>query len=118
MIEEDGDISEDFEFKYANGDKAIVGIDLIRVQDQIIVGDKIKEDCLCDSEHMLNIMTKVAVAMREKFHLISKVKKLYLVMDNAGGHGTGNSINQYNHISKEKHIGHFESVNISRNQFD
>ena len=33
----------------------------------MIVGDKMEEDGLCDSEYMLNNIPKVAVMMREKF---------------------------------------------------
>ena len=42
--EEDGNISEDFEFKDFNVDDKIGGIDLIKVQVQITVGDEIEED--------------------------------------------------------------------------
>ena len=43
MIEEDGDISEEFEIKYTNGNDKIGGIYLIKVQVQMIVDNKIKE---------------------------------------------------------------------------
>ena len=43
MLEEDGDISEKFEFKYANRHDKIGGIYLIQVQVQIIVDNKIKD---------------------------------------------------------------------------
>ena len=43
MLEEDGDISEKFEIKYANRHDKIGGIDLIKVQVQMIVDDKIKD---------------------------------------------------------------------------
>ena len=49
MLEEDGDISEKFEIKYSNGHDKIGGIDIIKVQVQMIVDDKIKEKCSCDS---------------------------------------------------------------------
>ena len=49
VLEEDGDISEDFEFKDANGDDKIGGIYLIKVQVQMTVGNDIEEDCSCDS---------------------------------------------------------------------
>ena len=47
-------------------------------------------------------MPMFSVAMREKIHWIPKEKKPYLVMDNAGGHGTDNETNQYTQIYEEK----------------
>ena len=44
VLEEDGDISEYHEFKYANVDEKFCGIGLIKMQVQMIFGDKIKED--------------------------------------------------------------------------
>ena len=43
MLEEDDDISEEFEIKYDNGNDKIGGIDLIKVQVRMVVDDKIKE---------------------------------------------------------------------------
>ena len=43
VLEEYCDISEDFEFKDANGDEKIGGINLIKVQVHMIVGNDIKE---------------------------------------------------------------------------
>ena len=67
MLEDDGDISNDFEFK-------ICGIDLIKVQVKMIVGKNIEEDCSCDSGYIINIMPKVSVTMQENFHWIPKGK--------------------------------------------
>ena len=55
--------------------------------------------------------------MRETFHWIKKGGGLYLVIDNAGDHVTGNEIRQYTQILEEKHRDYLESNNISRNQF-
>ena len=44
VLEEDGDISEYHEFKYANVDEKFCGIGLIKMQVQMIFVDKIKED--------------------------------------------------------------------------
>ena len=116
VLEEGDDTIEDFVFKDDNGYDKTGGIYLIKVQVQIIFGDDIEEDFSCDSEYMLNIMSKVAVVMRDFFHYITNIK-LYLVMDNTGGHGTGNAINQYTQILEEKHRDNLVSAKISRNQF-
>ena len=47
VLEEDGDISQYFEFRAVNGDDKIGGIYLIKVQFQMIVGNDIEEDCSC-----------------------------------------------------------------------
>jgi hypothetical protein len=51
-------------------------------------GHKVEVDISCDSSFMLSIMHQVGQALREKFHWVDKNEKIYLVMDNAGGHGT------------------------------
>lgn len=43
-------------------------------------------------------MPRVAQAMRQKYHWIPLHEPLYLVMDNAGSHGTENAIKQYTAI--------------------
>ena len=48
MLEEHGDISEDFEFKDDNGDEKIGGIDLINMHVHMIVGNEIEEELSCD----------------------------------------------------------------------
>ena len=58
-------------------------------------GDKVDEDVSCDSKFMLKWIPEVAKAMREVYHWIPATKKLYLVMDNAGGHGMDNAKELY-----------------------
>ena len=58
-------------------------------------------------------MPKVAVAMQENFHWIPNGGKLYLVMYNAGGRGTGSTINQYTQILDEKNIDIIQQVTRS-----
>jgi hypothetical protein len=61
-------------------------------------GDVIEEDCSCDSSFMLEIITKIGRSIRESFHWIPANEKIYLLMDNAGGHGTDQAIQQYTAI--------------------
>ena len=44
---------------------------------------------------MAAAMQHVGAAMREKFHWVSHNTELYLVLDNAGGHGTNECIDEY-----------------------
>ena len=49
-------------------------------------------------------MMEVTVTMREIFDWIPKEKKLYLVTNKTGAHGTGNAINQYTQILEGQNI--------------
>ena len=50
--------------------------------------DEVEEDITCDSKFMEEIMPKVGKEMRAKYHWIPMTQKMFLGMDNAGGHGT------------------------------
>ena len=58
-------------------------------------GDDIVEDISCDLAYMLEVLPRMAKAIREKFHYLPEETIIYLQMDNAGGHGTNEA--------KEKH---------------
>ena len=62
---------------------------------QMYAGDMVEKDCSCDSDFMLKVMDDVGTAIREKYHWVSNEKECYLVMDNAGGHGTKAAIDEY-----------------------
>ena len=51
-------------------------------------GDEIEDDVSCDSEFMLGVMDRVGEALRKAFYWVRQNEWIYLVMDNAGGHGT------------------------------
>ena len=55
-------------------------------------GDTIKVDCNCDSDYMLGVMDRVGASIRSSYHWIAPADYCYLVMDNAGGHGSDDSI--------------------------
>lgn len=58
-------------------------------------GDKVEEDCSCNSAYMLAAMQRVGQAVRAKFHWVPDDEIIYLIMDNAGGHGTIEAVEQY-----------------------
>ena len=58
-------------------------------------GDNVEVDCTCDSEFMLKVMDEVGQNIRAKFKWVSEDDLCYLVMDNAGGHGTNEAIKKY-----------------------
>ena len=67
----------------------------INVKVRYRFGDEVEEDASCDSEYMLSAMNRVGAAIRNSYHWIPISKKCYLVMDNAGGHGTNEAIATY-----------------------
>ena len=84
-----------------------VQIDLtkdVRLDVLVRPGDEIEEDVSCDSTYMLDVIPHVGNALREAYHWISPTQTIYLVMDNAGGHGTQESIQEYTNILKERNI--------------
>jgi hypothetical protein len=61
-------------------------------------GDEVEEDCSCDSSFMLEIIPTIGRRLRDSFHWVAPDEKIYLFMDNAGGHGTDVAIQQYTAI--------------------
>src|SRR5688572_21941853 len=51
-------------------------------------------DINCDSAYMLMIMPQIGSISRSKFSWVLE-QTIYLVMDNAGGHGTSQAILEY-----------------------
>ena len=66
-----------------------------KLQIRNIIGDPVQIDCTCDSEYMTDAMVRVGGAIREAYNWIDLADPCYLVMDNAGGHGTKDCINEY-----------------------
>ena len=58
-------------------------------------GDTVEQDCNCDSEYMLEAMDRVGESIRQAYCWIPRTDPCYLVMDNAGGHGSNEAIEQY-----------------------
>jgi hypothetical protein len=58
-------------------------------------GDKVMEDVNCNSEFMLEHMDSIGEAIRKSHNWIPAREPIYLIMDNAGGHGTNDAIEQY-----------------------
>ena len=86
--------------KIRRNDKTNLPSDFIVLSDISVkvryqVGDEIEEDCSCDSEYMLLAMNRVGTAIRKAYHWIPITQTCYLVMDNAGGHGTNDAISSY-----------------------
>ena len=73
----------------------------VRVRHRI--GDLMEEDCSCDSDFMMEAMDRVGAAIRKAYSWVPPHQKCFLVMDNAGGHGTTNAINLYTEMLRVKY---------------
>ena len=71
---------------------------------QVQQGGEIQKDCFCDSRFMLETIPEVRARLRNFFHWVGMEEKIYLVMDNAGGHGTNNAIKTYTDGLKEFNV--------------
>ena len=58
-------------------------------------GTVVTEDISCDSNYMLDVMPRIGTAIRQNMPWVPRDELIYLVMDNAGGHGTAAAIQQY-----------------------
>ena len=67
------------------------------------LGDEVEEDASCDSDFMLTAMNRVGKAICEKYYWIPNDQKCYLVMDNAGGHGSNTAIATYKKKLEDDH---------------
>ena len=80
-----------------------ISIDDLKVQIRYILDDEIEVDASCDSEFMIPAMDRVGLAIRKAYHWIPASVKCYLVMDNAGGHGTNEAKEQYVNLLETKY---------------
>jgi len=65
-------------------------------------GDEVEEDCSCDSSFMLDVIPMIGERLRASFYWVPENEIIYLFMDNAGGHGTEASIQQYTAILRDQ----------------
>lgn len=61
-------------------------------------GDEVEEDVSCDSDFMMRIMPQVGMALRTAYHWLGRDETIYLVMDNAGGHGSHDATARYTQL--------------------
>ena len=78
-------------------------IDDVQIRVHYQQGDTIEIDCNCDSAYMLTAMDQVGQSIRSAYHWIPASKKCFLVMDNAGGHGTDEAIEKYVSMLNKKY---------------
>ena len=62
---------------------------------KISAGAVVEEDISCDSTFMRQTMPTIGATICEKMSWVPATMPIYLVMDNAGGHGTGETVGWY-----------------------
>ena len=77
------------------GEKVEITILDVQLYVQVQQGDEMQKDCSCDSIFMLETIPEVGAGLQKSFHWVGMEEKIYLVMDNAGGHGTSDAIKTY-----------------------
>ena len=70
-----------------NVPKTYVKIESLVLNVRHLVEDTVENYVVCDTKHMISTMDHVRNALREKMHCISMDDAIYLIMENAGGHG-------------------------------
>ena len=91
------------DFIDGDGQCKALTIDDVEMKVRYRLGDIVKQDCSCDSDYMLSAMDKVGSAIRAAFHWIPPSSPCYLVMDNAGRHGSKEAIGEYKRMLLEKY---------------
>ena len=64
-------------------------------------GEWVEEDCSCASEYMRSIMPRIGMEIKTYFDWVPDDQEIYLVIDNAGGHGTTTCVRNYTQMMKD-----------------
>lgn len=80
-----------------------IAIEDVSLRVRLKIGDTIEKDVSCDSEYMLSAMDRVGQAIRNAYSWIGMNCACYIVMDNAGGHGTSSTITEYTQLLLDKY---------------
>ena len=86
-----------------DGNRVGVTVDDLDLAVRYQPGDTVEEDVSCDSQWMSDNMDDVAKKMREAYHWLDEDDIIYLVMDNAGGHGTDKCVDEYTKKLRDEH---------------
>ena len=98
MLEDDGSAYSSKMIRYHDNKEILprpVILSDINLHVRNVVGDPVQVDCTCDSEYMKDAMVRVGTAIRAAYSWIPISEPCWLVMDNAGGHGTKECIIEY-----------------------
>jgi len=77
------------------GDQRALRLSDIDITQFLPAGSLVEREVTCDSHFMLEHLPDIGYEIRQKMPWIPEEEIIYLVMDNAGGHGTREAINEY-----------------------
>ena len=83
--------------------KVCIPLSALVLKVRVLEGDTVERDISCDSKYMLAAIDRVGKALREKMWWIAKEDEIFLIMDNAGGHGKNDIIELYTLNLKENY---------------
>ena len=78
-----------------NGEERDLELTDIEISSFYPRGSLVEREVTCNSEFMLRNLPDIGYEIRQKMPWIPEDEIIYLVMDNAGGHGTAEAIDQY-----------------------
>ena len=78
-----------------------LSLDDVKLSVEMRLGDVMDVDVSCDSKHMKQAMRRVGQAIRDCFHWVPRTIIMCLVMDNAGGHGTDETVAEHTRMLKD-----------------
>ncbi|KAG7370138.1 hypothetical protein IV203_027884 [Nitzschia inconspicua] len=83
---------------YEGGVQVVIHLQDLEVFVQQEAGDKVEEDISCDSDFMLRKIPEIGAGLRSAYHWLRRDETIYLIMDNAGGHGSHDAMAQYTSV--------------------
>ncbi|KAG7337760.1 hypothetical protein IV203_024856 [Nitzschia inconspicua] len=78
-----------------DGVQVVIQLQDLEVSVQQEAGDKVEEDISCDSDFMLRKIPEIGAALRSAYQWVRRDETIYLIMNNAGGHGSHDAMAQY-----------------------
>ena len=93
--------------RYTDADNSLpkvnVTLDDVCLQVRYCQGDMVAKSTTRDSIFMKGAMRRIGVALREKYHWVNLSTPIFLMLDNAGGHGTNQCIGGYVTMLKDEY---------------
>ena len=70
---------------------------------RVNVGDVIETKDTCNLEYMVGAMDQIGQSAQQKYYWVPLHEFIFMVMDNAGGHGTKETVKLYTEMLKTKY---------------
>ena len=77
-------------------------LDQLDLYRHVPVGTEMTVDVTCNSEFMLKHVRNMGQAIRDKYHWLPLSTPIYMVLDNAGGHGSTDAKRRFTRLLKRR----------------